>query len=72
MQHAYVLLIRKRIAEENSNLTKYARKTGAEYDHLNKVTRGDLVMTLEDIARAHQEFGDIHSFGLPTKSPFRP
>ena len=65
MQHAYAVLLRSKIKASNSNLTAYARRTGAAYDHLNKVTRGDVVMTLEDIARAHQAFGDIHPFGIP-------
>lgn len=63
MQHAYVLRIRARIKATNGNLTTYARKSGAAYDHLNKVTRGDSVMTLEDIARAELELGEIHTFG---------
>jgi len=67
MQNAYVVRIKKLLAANNMNLTTYARKTGAEYNRLTKVFRGEVIMNFEDLARAEQEFGDVHPFGLPTR-----
>jgi hypothetical protein len=44
--------IRKRMSEENVQMATLARAMNISYDHLGKVLRGQVIMTLEDHALA--------------------
>ena len=58
MQHDYAVAIRYAIADSPYRTVKgYAQATGADYQRLSKVLRGEAIMRLEDIADAHRHLG---------------
>lgn len=58
IQHDFAVAIRDAVRTAGySGIKAYAQATGADYQRLSKVLRGEAIMRLEDIADAHLHLG---------------
>lgn len=58
IQHEFAVAIQRAItASPYRTVEAYARATGADYQRLAKVLRGEAIMRLVDIAGAHRRLG---------------